>query len=239
MCTNCGLNFQSGLRTQQAAGAGVGGRDLADAQRKPGRSAPPGETKSAHRCPCGYDLTGLGGKPCPECGRTSEARRKGGKLGTREERRKETIRHYWRSTMLVLIIGSIVGLAVTFAFGTGVRKMDPLSCAVHLGLCEVCLFVAYFAICLVFWGFEEDIRGLVLRLVGVGAVWSALLIMVMAIPQFGVMMMVGIAVMSVASLALPLNQMTGRDYMESTVIAVASWVMYIGGAVLITMLAAE
>ncbi|MFT3684078.1 MAG: hypothetical protein QM783_03960 [Phycisphaerales bacterium] len=232
LCTNCGMNFQSGMRTQEAA------RDPSDAQRRPSRSATPSETKSVHRCKCGYDLTGLGAAPCPECGRTPEARRKGGKLGTREERRQESIRDYWRSTMIALIVGTSLGVIVTFAFGAGVRHLSPLVCVLQLAVCEVCLFVAYFAICLMFWGFEEDIRGLVLRLVGVGSVWSALLMMILSIRSIGLMMMVGVAVMSVCALALPLTLMTGRDYMESTVIGLVAWVMYIGGSAILAALMA-
>lgn len=226
LCIKCGLNFQSGMRTQAAQ------VDPADAQRRPA-------AKPSHRCACGYDLTGLGGKACPECGRTPEGRRKGGKLGTREERQAESIGGYWRTTWLVCIIGTVVGLALTLGVGMGLREFDALTCLAHLGLCEAALFVSCFAICLLFIGFEEDVRGLVMRLVAVGAVWSGAMLLISMIPAIGAMMIIGSAVMSVFSLALLLNQMTGRDYTDSSIIAFGSWVLAFVSMIVITMMFAE
>lgn len=228
LCIKCGLNFQTSMRTQEAA------RDPADAHRRPSAHT----AKPAHRCKCGYDLTGLAGRPCPECGKTAEGRKKGGKFGTREERRAENIAEYWRASWLVLIVGSIVGLALTFGVGIGLRNYDALLCLMYLGITEASVFIGCFALCLTFLGFEEDVRGLVMRLTAVGAVWCGLLMLITMIPAFGVMMTVGIAVMSVFSLAVTLHVLTGREYTDSSIIAVASWVLCFTAVIVVNLMLA-
>ncbi|HZW06512.1 MAG TPA: hypothetical protein VFF65_05265 [Phycisphaerales bacterium] len=194
MCTRCGLNFQTGLRTQEAAR---------------------GEVDTVARAPAKPQRNGA-----------AAPKKKAAKLDTREERRAATISDYWRSTRRVCIAGTVVGVALTFGIGIGARQFDALQCLIYFGLCEFVLFVSAFAIGYFFIGFEEDVRGLVMRLVGVGAVWAGTVMLITMIPALGVMMFVGIAAMIVTSLALLLHLMTDREWADSLIISVAAWALF-------------
>lgn len=225
LCTRCGLNLATGQRLSEPP------RDPADAARKQ-------PAKPTHPCPsCGYDLTGLTGKPCPECGGTAEGRRKGGRLGEREERREREIASYWRNTFLIAAIGLLVGLALTFGVGIGLKRWDLATCALHFGLCQVGLFIGYFALCFFFLGFEEDVRGLALRLLGVAAVWAGLWMLVLLLPAAPFYGILFTAAVTVVTLVVPLQALTGRDWNDCYWIAGAAWVVrFVTGVVLFSML---
>lgn len=238
LCTKCGRNFETGARAHEAE------RDPADAQRKAallkkaranggldaeaaisaGVMADP-----ALACPnCGYDLKGLAGRPCPECGQTPAGRRRGGIRGDREERRAAEITRYWRNSVLIGLIGGVSGAAVMLGIVPLLTSVPFTECLLVLGACEVSIFVGCFAMCFFFIGFEEDLRGLALRLVGVGAVWAVLQLLIGLMPFSGMYWIAGGAIARVALLALPLQSMTGRDWDDSFWIAAASWVLCTG-----------
>lgn len=238
ICTRCGLNLKTGSRTREAD------RDPADADRKArllkqARAA--GDVETLERlgarpkgggtlcAACGYDVTGLGGRPCPECGHERSV------SSDRQKRREKQIEHYWRSTWLIGGIGLAVGAAVTLGVGTGPLGWSMTKCLAHLAMCEAALFAGYFFVCL-FVGYEEDVRGLAVRLVGVASIWAGLWLAVMLIPLPTLYALVLIAFISMAALAVPLQSLTGRDWDDSFWIAAAAWVLkFIGWAALTMM----
>lgn len=240
VCTRCGLNLKTGSRTREAD------RDPADVERKAkllkqARAA--GDVETLERLgarpkgggtvcvACGYDTTGLAGRPCPECGHTRT-------IGAdRQAQRERQIEHYWRTTWLVGGIGLAAGAAVTLGVGTGLLGWSMVKCLAHLAACEVSLFAGYAAVCF-FIGYEEDVRGLAVRLTGVGSIWAGLWLAVMLIPLPTVYALVLIAFISMVALAAPLQALTGRDWDDSFWIAAAAWVLKFVGWAALTMMVA-
>ena len=236
MCTRCGLNFKTGRRTREAE------RDPADAQRKAdalrkarkagdldavaqleGKPASKASTGGgSFACAeCGYDLTGLGGRPCPECGND---RRVGSQ---QQKRREERVKHYWLAALLTACIGTPAGVALAFYTGMTMRSWDVTDCLVHIALCEGALFISYFVMCFFFLGFEEDVRGLALRLVGVAALWAGLWAWSR---QFGFGLYGATlvpAVVATFALAAPLKWLTDREWDDCFWIAGVAWALHL------------
>jgi hypothetical protein len=236
VCTRCGLNLKTGVRFREAP------RDPADAERKAAalkQARKAGDLDAVSRIEqktvrepslcgnCGYDLAGLLGKTCPECGQTAEERSKGRAFGTHDQRRQVEIDRYWRTTLLVCTIGGGAGLLGTLAVGLGLHRVDTTACLVHFVICEAALFAGYFGICFFFLGFEEDVRGLALRLAGVASVWSALLTLTSLLGLGGMYGVIIGACVSVVALSAPLHVLTDRDWNDSNWIAAVSWFIYI------------
>ncbi|MDP1663235.1 MAG: zinc ribbon domain-containing protein [Phycisphaerales bacterium] len=240
VCTRCGLNLKTGSRTREAD------RDPADGERKAkllkqARSAGDVETLerlgARHKgggaacAACGYDVTGLGGRPCPECGHERSI------AADLHQRRQKQIEHYWRTTWLVGGVGLAAGAALTLGVGTGLLGWSMIKCIAHLAMCEGALFAGYFFVCL-FIGYEEDVRGLAVRLMGVGSIWAGLWLATMLLPLPTIYSLVLIAFISCAALAASLNALTGRDWDDSFWIAAAAWVLKIIGWAALTMMVA-
>lgn len=235
LCTRCGFNLKTRERVRtDAAPAGGGpppGGDkpaaLQRARRSGGVEAAAGAAGRAGgsgdsggpACPkCGYNLRGLGGKPCPECGHV-----RGAKADREAERRKQ-IAGYWRTTWLVAGVGLVVGTALTLGLGLGVYGMSMVRAVVHLASCEVALALGYLVVGL-FIGFEEDIRGLALRLVGVAAVWSGLWLVIALMPVSGGFVFAMTGAVTFVTLVIPMHVLTGRDWDDCFWLAFGAWVV--------------
>lgn len=235
ICTRCGLNLKTGSRVREAE------RDPTDAERKAKllkKARASGDIETAERlgarpkgvlCPaCGYDMTGLSGRPCPECGHERSI------SADRQARRQKQIVNYWRNSWLVGGIGLGAGTAVTLGVGMGLIGWSMTKCLAHLTMCEVALFIGY-AVVGLFIGYEEDLRGLAVRLVGVAAVWSGLWLVVSMIPVLPLYSVVIIGVITAVTLAAPLHILTDRDWDDSFWIATAAWVLKLVGWAALTM----
>ncbi|HYC99777.1 MAG TPA: hypothetical protein VEB22_00990 [Phycisphaerales bacterium] len=235
LCTRCGLNFETGMRVTPAA------PDAADAERKAAllkKARKTGDLDTLARlgakpagvscAECGYDVTGLTGRPCPECGHTRRTN------AGRQKRREEQIRRYWLAAVLTAAIGTPLGLGATLFIGVACKGWSVTDGLVHVALCEAALFVAYFVMSFFFLGFEEDIRGLALRLVGVAAVWAALWTWTSLLMVGGFYAAVLIpAMLAALVLAAPLKLLTGRDWDDCYWIAGAAWILrFVAGALL-------
>ncbi|MFT3684077.1 MAG: hypothetical protein QM783_03955 [Phycisphaerales bacterium] len=229
LCTHCGLNFETGRRVNPAMRDVTGDEQKLAALKRARTSAgldaappPPSTHTKGFTCPsCGYDVTGLGGHPCPECGYVRTRR------GDRELERKRNIESYWRTSWLIAGIGLPVGIALTVLLGMQANGYSMIRSLVHVGSCEVGLFVGYFVVGL-FIGFEEDIRGLALRLVGIAAIWSGLWMMVAAAPLPALYVVAGTGMVTAITLAVPMQVLTGRDWDDCFWLAFGAWVAKTG-----------
>jgi hypothetical protein len=225
LCTHCGLNFETGKRVNAVAldtaddkkltalkkARDLGGLDAA--------AAPPTTRTKGLTCPsCGYDVTGLGGRPCPECGYVR------GRRSDREMERRRYIKNYWQASVLVAAIGLPVGAALTIAIGMALPGFTLLRSLAHVGVCEVALFIGYFVVGL-FIGFEEDVRGLALRLLGIASIWSGLWMAASMAPLPAVYVIAGTGMVTALTLAVPMQMLTGRDWDDCFWLAFGAWVV--------------
>jgi hypothetical protein len=155
ICTQCGFNTQTGRN--------VGTGNLAGTGKKCSN--------------CGYDLAGLKNSRCPECGTLNKPKKL--KDFDRETARDVTRREYIKP-LVMLVAGLLLGGAFL------ADKSDPLNAIVGygivLGLQTVLGFVVYF-VCILF-GFDANSPfGLAaFRLLGVYALFNALVLFVAMVP---------------------------------------------------------
>ncbi|HZW06511.1 MAG TPA: hypothetical protein VFF65_05260 [Phycisphaerales bacterium] len=227
LCTRCGLNFKTGLRERQAT------PDSADPDRKAAllkKARKTGDLETLARLgarpagvscgECGYDLTGLADRPCPECGHSRRI------TAGRQKRRETEIRRYWRAATLTAAIGTPLGVVAALFIGAVWKGWTVAEGLVHVALCEAALFVAYFFMSFFFLGFEEDVRGLTLRLMGIAAVWSALWAWTSLLMFGGFYSVVLLpAMLAAVVLAAALRVFTDRDWDDCYWIAGAAWVL--------------
>lgn len=214
ICTQCGMNLTTGKRLSEHS------------PTAPTAPSTLNKPQAGLACPrCGYDLRGLGGKPCPGCGQTPEGRRKGGIGGFREERRQEEIVGYWKKTWMIAGIGLVAGAALTAGVGMWMVHWSPMTCLIHLAVCIAAMILSSLALGFFFIGFEEDLRGLCLRSLGIGSLWAGLWIvglLVPHVPYYGELFLG----MVHASIAVVLVRVfTDRDWDDSCWIGGGAWVL--------------
>ena len=210
ICTRCGLNLSTG-------------RKVTDRAPAPATLEKP---KAGLVCArCGYDLRGLGGKPCPECGQTPEGRRKGGSGGYREERREEEIAGYWRATWMIGGFGIAAGLGLVLGVGVAALGWSVGVCLLHLAVCAGAVAVSHLVLGFFFIGFEEDLRGVCVRSVGIGALWAGLWVVSMLLPRAPYYSDVFLAGFHGLIAAVLVHTLCDRDWDDSAWIGGVAWAL--------------
>ena len=148
----------------------------------PGGSSPPRQASSAQRpaprggakCPkCGYDLAGIRGEVCPECGGkvtiavlNAAAKRASAKQSLGKDVRRATL-------TAVIALGAVAGVLAVMG-EIGLYPMFLLSYAIFvpLGL------AVYFGCCMAWIGFDQPWRITTLRLIAIYAVADAVALMI-------------------------------------------------------------
>lgn len=210
ICTKCGLNLTTGRR-------------VTDPAPRPATLQKPEAGLVCGRC--GYDLRGLGGGTCPECGQTAEGRRKGGKHGFREERREEEIAGYWKTTKMIGGIGLAVGVVLTAGVGIGFSHWSVATCAMHLAVCIAAMVLSHLALGFLFIGFEEDVRGVCVRSVGMGSMWAGLWVAALLLPNVPYYSPVFIGMVHAAVAVVLVRVFTDRDWDDACWIGGGAWVL--------------
>lgn len=213
ICIGCGLNLTTGRRVTAP-------------ERATGVAALPDAPVAGLVCArCGYDLRGLGGKPCPECGQTPEGRRKGGSGGYREERREEEIAGYWRATWMIGGIGIAAGLGLVLGVGVAALGWSVGVCLLHLAVCAGAVAVSHLVLGFFFIGFEEDLRGVCVRSVGIGALWAGLWVVSMLLPRAPYYSDVFLAGFHGLIAAVLVHTLCDRDWDDSAWIGGVAWAL--------------
>lgn len=154
VCLGCGFNHRSGRFTSE---------ELAAAQDpdKPVK-------KKKYLCRnCEYDLTGLAGARCPECGTINT--RETGKLD-REKLRRDIVRNAYLQPVIVGAIG-LVGLGIG---AVATQSLQDLGWwALWLGFCAIFGTGVYFLYCLMWSGFDMPMHMAMMRLFAVYCVCAA------------------------------------------------------------------
>lgn len=213
LCVRCGTDQRTGHRSK------VHVETVAPTQMKKPKAKP--EAFGEVCAQCGYDMTTLPGRPCPECGHSKK------KSAAREERRQAVMKEYWRNTYLTGIIGTVVGSTATVALAMMVLSASPLDAMFYVFICIACIQIAYFGLCLMWLGFEDTVLGSAIRITAVGAVWSALLLIGAIIPLPTMGGLIVKSFITVFCVAVPLKVLVDREWYECNIIGVAALVLRI------------
>lgn len=154
LCVSCGFNRQLGRTAREG--------DVAAALPPPGPNAP--RRGRRIKCgQCGYDLRGITGMKCPECGASALA-------PTRQEKDRETSAAVAREAYLKPLIYFAVGFGAVSLIQ--LFSQGPMHAAAYaLGYAiQLPIGVAVFWVCCLVWiGFDAPIHLTALRLAGIYA----------------------------------------------------------------------
>lgn len=152
---------------------------LSRPQRDPALAA---QAKKPLPCPkCGYDLRGLRGRVCPECGATLNP----SKLAASRDPRSGVEQSEWfdRSAVTWGVIGLVMGLSV-YAISAG-ATVGPLVFAIDF-VATVAIGWAVFLFCSLVWiGFDQPLRMTMVQLTGAYGFYAGVYALAETIPYLG------------------------------------------------------
>ena len=211
-CGVCGFEFG------RPAGSGASGA--------PGAVSPKKRGKKDLCASCGYDMSGLQGRRCPECGEFAP-------VTGRDHDRVRSIQaehrymQYWKP--LTMFVVGMVGVALVLTLSGEAESIPSyfigLVMSVPIGL------ATYWILCVIWIGFDEPLKVIALKLLGIYAVVDLVSVVMDQLP----IPVVGWLVPTVTYIGL-LASMLDLEYVEAIAVAVAtSFARGVVAVLLVTM----
>jgi DNA-directed RNA polymerase subunit M/transcription elongation factor TFIIS len=220
-CPKCGVALVAGIPGCSACGYRPEERNVALADRPPSKK--PRSSKSLKCKTCGYDLTGLKGGKCPECGNASStySRREWD-----EETSREVARNAYMKAAIVGAIGLLMGWGAILAKGSFAGMIGfPITCAISSAIgIAVCM-----ACCAAWIGFTSSFLLMSAQVTGIHCVAIGLMTLVVVLSG-GMVFQFGLSGAAYVYLMSDMLEMDRSDARLVSLACVATHVALIIGA---------